>query len=373
MTDDPTVFHLITRLLNGGAEGEMLELVTRMDDFSFIVGYGKEYLDEQVASLEAIGVETRSFPLIRHYNPVAAPGGILSVAQFLQSNDVDIVHTHSTEAGIIGRIAARLAGTPIVVHTVHGVPFSEDRCPVLNRFILSCERLAAMSTDRLITNTDRIRDAYLERKIGKPEQYRTIPSGIDVDRFSEATPAGDLDAPDTRVLMIARLAEGKGFEILLEAAAELEDAVHVYIAGDGPLEDWLHEEIERRGLDDSVSLLGFRRDVPNLLAATDMLVLPSFREGMPRVITEAMAAGRPVVATNIAGIPDQITDGETGYLIPTGDSDALQRRIRELAVDPSLRERMGEAGRGKARERFSAETMVEQTRSLYDSLLADES
>jgi glycosyltransferase involved in cell wall biosynthesis len=369
MSGQPKVCHLITRLLNGGAEGETLKLVEGMDGYSVVLGHGREALDSRVAEFEAAGAWTRQFPLIRHYNPITAPAAVLSVARFLRRNEVDILHTHSTEAGIVGRFAARLMPGPAVVHTVHGVPFSENRSAMLNRFVLACERVAARCSDRIFTNTDRIRDAYLKRGIGVPGQYHTIPSGVDVDRFADAAPASDVDSDGIRVVMVARLAQGKGHNVLLDAAAALRDEVHVYVVGKGPLEGRLRRRINERNLEDNVTLLGFRRDVPSILAAADVLVLPSYREGMPRVVTEAMAAGRPVVATAVAGVPDQVVDGETGYLIPTGDSDALRDRIRELAARPSRRERMGEAGRRRARDRFSAAEMVERTEAVYESLL----
>jgi glycosyltransferase involved in cell wall biosynthesis len=373
MSDQPTVFHLITRLLNGGAEGETLKLVQGVEDYSAILGYGSDALPERVREFRDAGAETHQFGLMMHYNPITAPLAVASVATFLRGRDVDIVHTHSTEAGIIGRFAAAMVDGPKVVHTVHGVPFSEDRNRLLNRFVLSAERFTARYSDRILTNTDRIRDDYLRRGIGVREQYRTIHSGIDIEQFSEADPANDIDADIVRVVMVARLAEGKGFDVLLDAAEELREMVHVYIAGDGPLEERIETEIEDRGLGDAVSLLGFRRDIPAVLAASDILVLPSYREGMPRVVTEAMATGLPVVATNIAGIPDQVVDGETGYLIPTGDARALAERVRRLATRPDLRKRMGEAGHRRASENFSATEMVDRTQSVYKELLEEQS
>lgn len=373
MTSRPTVFHLITRVLKGGAEGETHKLIEGMDDYRFVLGYGNEALQSEVGRFEQAGARIRQFSMIRHYNPVTAPLAVGQVANFIRKNEVDILHTHSTEAGVIGRLAAPLAGDPAVVHTVHGVPFSDDRNRLLNGYVLGCERLAARFTDRMVTNTDRIRDTYLERGIGTPEQYRTIHSGIDIGQFSDAPPASDVDSEDIRVVMVARLARGKGFEVLLDAIAELQETVHVYIAGEGPLAEWLDEELEHRGLEGTVTLLGFREDIPQVLAAGDLLVLPSYREGMPRVITEAMAAGLPVIATDIAGIPDQVVDGETGYLIPTGDPDALRDRIADLVANPERREQMGAAGQRRARARFSAEEMVERTRAVYEELLLEQS
>lgn len=370
MTSKPRVFHLITRLLKGGAEVKTLATVRGLDDeYQFTVGYGAEYDQEQVDQLESDGIPTTRFPLIRHYNPVTTLPAVASLARYLRREEFDIVHTHSTEAGIIGRFAAALAGVPNVVHTVHGVPFADDRNDALNRFLLACERQAATYTDYTITNADVIAEEYLGRGIGTPEQYTTVYSGVDLEAFADATPVEDLPGERPRVVMVGRLAEGKGHGVLLDAVASMDDfAGSVCIVGDGPLSDSLASEIEARGLSDRVFLTGYRDDVPRILAASDVLVLPSFREGTPRVITEAMASGLPVVATDIAGIPEQVLDDENGYLVPTGDAPAVRERLGELVADSELRERMGERGLERVEE-FSAEAMVGQLDGVYRNLL----
>jgi len=371
MTDQrPRVFHLITRLIKGGAEAKTLTTVQGLtDDYEFTVGYGAEYDQEPLDRLDECGIETKRFPLIRHYNPVTAVPAVISLARYLRRAEFDIVHTHSTEAGIIGRFAAALAGVPNVVHTVHGVPFTEDRNDLLNRFVLVCERQAATYTDVLATNADVIAEEYLELGIGRPEQYTTVYSGVDIDAFADAAPAEDLPGERPRVVMVGRLAEGKGHGVLLDAVASMEDFEgSVCIVGDGPLSDSLAPEIEARGLSDRVFLTGYRDDVPRIHAASDVLVLPSFREGTPRVITEAMASGLPVVATDIAGIPEQVRDGENGYLVPTGDAAAVRERLGELVEDSGLRERMGEWGLERV-EAFSVEAMVGQLDGVYRELM----
>ncbi|MFB6178303.1 MAG: glycosyltransferase family 4 protein [Halorientalis sp.] len=369
MTDRPKVFHFITRLLKGGAEAKTIATVFGLDDYAFTVGHGRAFDREQITRLEGNGVATECFPLVRHYNPATALPAVASLARYLRREQFDIVHTHSTEAGIIGRFAAVAAGIPHVVHTVHGVPFTEDRNPLLNRFVLGCERKAATYTDRIVTNADVIAEAYLDRGIGTRDQYTTIYSGVELEAFRAATPATDLPGQRPRVVMIGRLAEGKGFEIMLEAAEQIcDDDATVLLVGEGPLFDDLDAEITARGLEADVFMTGYRDDVPNVLAASDVLALPSFREGTPRVITEAMASGLPVVATDIAGVPEQVEDGENGYLIPTGDADALAERLSTLLADRQLREKMGDRGRERA-SRFSVEQMCADIGRLYEGLL----
>lgn len=366
----PRVFHLITRLLRGGAEAKTIETVLGLDGYDFTVGHGRSFDPEQVTRLESNGVDTVEFGLLRHYNPVTAVPAVASIARYLSRTRPDIVHTHSTEAGIIGRFAAAIANVPAVIHTVHGVPFTSDRNTVLNRFVLGCERRAAALSNRIVANGDAITREYLSLDIGRPDQYTTVYSGIDVEQFRTADPAEDLPGERPRVVMVGRLVEGKGFDILVDAVERLEQTpFSVCLVGDGPLAESLARTVERRGLDESVFLLGYRDDVPNVLQASDILVLPSYREGTPRVVTEAMAAGLPVVATDIAGIPEQVTDGESGYLIPTGDPAALADRLERLLTEPQTRQSFGRAAAERA-ELFSVDSMLADIDRVYQSVLS---
>jgi glycosyltransferase involved in cell wall biosynthesis len=369
MTDSPRVFHLITRLLKGGAEAKTIETVQGLDEYDFTVGHGAEFDPDQVARLESNGVETRCFRTIRHYNPVTALPAVVAVARYLSRKEFDILHTHSTEAGIIGRFAASIADVPAVVHTVHGVPFAEDRNALLNQFVLRCERAAARRTDRIVTNADAIAEAYLDRKIGHTDQYTTVYSGIDIDRFRNASPADDIDGSSVRILMVSRLANGKGFKDLFDALEQIEEEVSVYLVGDGPLFEELEKTIEGRDL--PVSMLGYRSDVASVMAACDIFVLPSYREGTPRVITEAMASGLPVVSTEIAGIPEQVADGKNGFLIQPGDIEALADRLTKLVESTELREGFGMLSQERI-EKFSVETMLSGLDDLYQELLASD-
>lgn len=368
MTAKPRVFHLITRLLKGGAEAKTIETVLGLDAYDFTVGFGAEYDTDQVKRLKQADIETKRFRSIRHYNPVTAIPAVGAVSHYLRSEEFDLVHTHSTEAGIIGRFAASLVDIP-VIHTVHGVPFASDRNDFLEKFILQCERVAARRTDRLITNADAIADDYLARGIGKPTQYTTVYSGIDLSTFRAATPASDIIGDGVRIVMVGRLADGKGFEDLLAAVDRLEHAeLSVYLVGEGPLRESLEDEIRRRGLSDTVEMLGYREDISAILAACDVFVLPSYREGTPRVITEAMASGLPVIATEIAGIPEQVEDGTNGILIQHGDVAALASELERLVESRELREQFGAASQERV-ERFSVATMLSDIDSVYQEFV----
>lgn len=377
MTKRRRVFHLITRFLNGGAETttehtlEALQSAERPYDLR--LGFGAEFSVEHVQELESQGVETVCFRSLRHWNPLSAPVAVLAVARYLRENNIEILHTHSTEAGIVGRWAAALAGTPVVVHEIHGDPITADRNFLLNAFVERLERLSAPLTTRFVVKSERIRKDFLERGIGTPAQYNLIYHGVRTSDFSAATATND--PPKTaavRLLFVGRLADGKGLFDLLDAVDELErdHDVELVVVGDGPLRNSLSEAVENRGLAETVTFTGYRDDIPALMASADGLVLPSYREGTPRVVTEALAAGLPVVATDIAGLPEQVDDGETGYLVDPGDVDALTDRLRRLVESPERRRRMGDAAQ-EAVERFDIETVRRTQQDFYDRLVDD--
>lgn len=370
MADEVRVLHLITRFLDGGAETTTineLEAIREADlDADLRLGVGREHDEEALDSVEAQGVETQVFSWIRHYSLVASVLAVAQVARYLLRDDIDIVHTHSTEAGVIGRFAATIARTPVVVHEVHGDPIADDRSRLLNGFVLAMERLAARTTDYIVTKSPTIERCYLERGIGRPERYRVIRHGVDLERFRGASPASDLDPDRDVVMYVGRLARGKGIPDLLDAVAGLaDDDVTLVLVGDGPLRSEIEGTVARRGMEVSVRLLGHREDVPSLLAAADLLVLPSYREGTPRVVTEALASGLPVIGTTVGGVPDQLDPATNGYLIDAGEVEALTATIRSVLADD-----VGPVETAHL-DRYSLARSRERHRELYEELVRE--
>lgn len=369
----PKVFHLITRFLQGGAEAKTLsELAGLRHKYAFTLGYGASFSSQQLEKVARLRIPTKRFGLLRHYNLAALALSCVQIYRYLKTNRFDIVHTHSTEAGIVGRLAARLAGVPVIVHTLHGIPFTEQRNPLLRNALLFMERQAASWTTCLIDNAQPIREAFLGAGIGRPEQYATIHSGIDLKHFAEAKPR-TLDLPGVafKVLMAGRLVPGKGFVELLQAAERLVEHnpnLSFLIAGDGPLRPKLEREIKRKGLSRVVHLLGHQTGLAGIMKAVDAFVLPSYREGTPRVISEAMAAGLPVIATRVDGIPEQVEDGTNGYLIEPRKVEPLVQALLRLFEDEKLRHRMGQASLKRV-QAFSQEAMIQALDVLYHKLL----
>jgi len=369
----PRVLHLITRFLRGGAETTTINtldaLRTSTREYDLRLGTGVSHDPNRLARLEKNGIDTVVFKSIRHYNPFAATIAVISVARYLQREQIDILHTHSTEAGIIGRFASRLANVPAVIHEIHGDPITTDRNQILNAAILWLERAATNEDMNFIVKSDNIKQTFLERGIGTPSQYTTIYHGVDLERFRTAEPIIESEVPI--VLFVGRLNNGKGLPDLLKAMDRIKNQVdlRLLIAGEGPLYDDIKTQAKYLGISDMVELLGFRDDIPELMMSSDLLVLPSYREGTPRVITEALAAKTPVISTAIAGIPEQVSDNETGFLVQPGDIEALTDRILELLLNNQKHKEMRTKS-AKSVSKFDEDKAKKKYIDLYDVLLS---
>ena len=290
----------------------------------------------------------------------------------------DIVHTHTTTAGGLGRIAGRRAKVPILVHTFHGHVLSGYLSGIQTRALLEAERFLARRTDALVTVSARVRDELLALGIGRPEQWHVVPLGLELgDLLAGPAPAAAsraaLGLPPNGPLVgiVGRLAAIKDHESFLRAAGRVADArpdVTFVVAGDGALRAGLEAQALRL-LGDRVRFLGWVTDLPRLYGALEVVVLTSRNEGTPVALIEAGAAGRPAVATDVGGVPDVVRDGVTGFVVPPGDHEAVAARILALLEHPETAAAMGEAGREWVRSRFAAERLVEDLIALYAGLL----
>jgi len=284
-----------------------------------------------------------------------------------------IVHTHISKAGILGRLAARCAGAPVVLHTFHGqVEELSDGSP-RSRIFLACERLAARGADALIAVSQETAAGLQALGIGTPGQYVVIPNGIDLERFCPEAVRQQVSVAGAPLIgTIASLTPEKGIDLLLQAFAGLagrHPGLRLCLVGDGPLRPALQEQARDLGLAGRVEFAGNVPDVRPYLAAFDLFVLPSRREGMGRVLLEAMALGRPVVAARAGGIPELVRHGHSGWLVPPEDPAALAAAIDALLREAPRREALARAGRETARQ-FGLEAMIAQVEQLYGALLA---
>lgn len=379
-----TALHLITRLSLGGPSLNTIDsvLAQARAGWRTILAAGNAGAElSLVEAARARGCRTVLLPALAR--PVSPARDLLALWQtyrLVKRERVVLVHTHTSKAGFLGRLAAWLARVPVIVHTPHGHVFYGYYGPRLTALFVSLERVAARLTDRIVVLTERGRDEHLARGIGRPEQFVVIPSGVDLQAVRRSAPPyetarGRLGVnPETCLVVgLGRLVPVKGFQVLVKALPLIVSAVpsaRLLLVGEGPLREDLLVEAQALGVGDRLELAGAQSDPAPFLAAADLVVVPSINEGMGRVLVEAMALGRPVVATRVGGIPAVVADGESGLLVPPDDPPALARAVGELLKDPGLRQRMGEAGRRQA-EQFSLAVMESRLLHLYRELCAE--
>jgi glycosyltransferase involved in cell wall biosynthesis len=288
----------------------------------------------------------------------------------------DLVATHTSKGGFLGRLAARLAGTPHIIHHAHGFAFRECNRPAVRRFYIELERLASRCCDSIISVSEDHRQGAIREQVAHAGKIHTILNGIDLCPFEDADEAAarrqlGFRKEDVLLCVASRLAPKKGLEYLIAAMPAVAGqfpSIHLVLFGEGPMHKALRRQAERLGISDRVHFPGFRPDIPKLLAAFDVILQPSLSEGLSISILEAMAAARPIIACNIQGNREIIRHCETGLLVPPADSAALSEAIAKILSDPVGAKTMGQNAALDCRTRFSQERMVEQTVAIYDSI-----
>jgi glycosyltransferase involved in cell wall biosynthesis len=290
----------------------------------------------------------------------------------------DLVATHTSKGGFIGRLAARLAGVPHIVHYAHGFSFNKDLSPRAHKFFVGLERLAARAGDFIICVNNENRLMAIRLGVEEPSRICTVHNGIDMQPYETANgprARRELGLGDSDLLVgaIGRLAPQKGFIHLVRAMPALAasvPSVRLAIVGEGPLQNELEKEAIQLGVRDRIHFVGFRRDVPDLLAAFDVFALPSLWEGLSISLIEALAAGKPIVATDIDGNREVIDHGQTGLMIPPAQPGALAEALRELLTNRPLSLTLGRNAQLSARKRFSYQRMVAENLAVYDRVIA---
>lgn len=377
------VLHPITRLIIGGAqENTMLTahlLNKAVWDVTVVSGpqTGSEgSLIETVQEREiALILEPT---LVREVNPVKDFLALVRLTQLIRRGKYTIVHTHSSKAGILGRWAAKLAGVPVIVHTVHGWGHHDRQHPLVRAYYILLEKITLPITDKLIAVTSKDIDKGLRDGIGKADHYTVIRSGIELNRFGhpqvpreETRAAWGIPQDATVIGSVTRLSPQKAPLDFVRAAALVAQrypATYFMLVGDGPLRAEVEQLAAELGIADRLVLTGLRRDVPELLAAFDIFALSSLWEGLPRVLPQAMASALPVVATACDGSAEAIEDGVNGFLVPPGEPTVLAERLCRLLEQPGLTKQMGAAGYARVQE-FSDRGMVNAIAALYAELL----
>ena len=390
------VIHVITRLDMGGSAQETLLTVLTLDPQYYKVVLIKgstsesamssaelQNVNQQLAAACDRGVEIINLPsLVRRISPWNDLKTFVLLWNLIRKHKPHIVHTHTSKAGVLGRLAAWLARVPVIIHKPHGHVFYGHFGPRLSRFFLFIERLLGGMADQVVALTPMEARDYLTLKVLKADKISIIHSGVVLNRY-QITPKKrrqkkkELDIPPDSLVVgyVGWLIPIKGVTYLVSAMAKVAEkypkSILVLVGkGDDKGEEEVHlrKQVEDVGLAGKVRFLGWRPDVDEVMGCFDIFVLPSLNEGMGRVLVEAMAAGLPIVASRVGGIPDLVKDGQNGLLVPPADAPALTKAIYDLLADKKRRKQMGTAGKKMCRP-YSAEAMVEQINDLYTDLL----
>lgn len=334
---------------------------------------------------DELGVEVERLPgLRRDISPVRDVVAVWRLAQVIRRERPAILHTHTAKAGAVGRLAALLAGDakpPIVVHTFHGHVLRGYFGPLRSFGFRLLERWLARATTVLIAVSPEVRDDLVALGVAPRERFTVVRLGIelahrvtDVDGRDETRRVLGIGPDRFTVGWIGRMTGVKRTGDVLLAFKQLRDRgvdATLCLVGDGPERDHVERRAHELGIMRSTLFLGYQEDVAPFYAAFDAMILPSGNEGTPVSAIESLAAGRPVVATRVGGVPDVVRDGEDGFLVDRGAVDQLADALARLAEDPSLRERMGEAGRERVLARYAVDRLVDDVDRLYRALLAD--
>ena len=380
------VTHIITRLVVGGAQENTLATIHGLRqkpgvEVKLISGptTGPEgSLEPEAAKIP--GLLTIVPELVRPVHPLKDFIALRKLEKILREQKPDIVHTHSGKAGILGRLAAKRAGVPIIIHHIHGPSFGKFQGALANFIFTAAEKHAAKVTDHFFCSADAMTKLYLAAGIGQPAMFTRIFSGFNLEPFLNATndlglrKKLGLEANHFVIGKIGRIFRLKGHADLLTAFAKILPQVpdaRLLFVGDGALRGEIESQIRALGLTDKVIFAGLvpPGEVARYIGIMDCLAHLSYREALSRALPQALAAGKPVVAYDFDGADEVCLENETGFIVHTGDMDAAAQRLLQLANDAALREKFGRAGTAFVRENFSVEKMVDDQYNVYLRLL----
>lgn len=378
------VCHVITRFIRGGADENTLYSCNGQAATGCRVSlvHGGNAHPQMLARLDPAVEQYRLDPLRREVSPLHDLAALGRLTALLAKLRPDIVHTHTSKTGILGRLAARLAGVPVIVHGVHILPFLSVG-PVKRQCYLALEKAMVPFTDFFIDVGQAMLDESLRYGLGAPHQHRVIPSGMDTEAFVAAgssrpdfralLPGFDPPSAGPRFLALVSALEPRKrqYEFLDVFAALIHDVPEtvLLLVGEGPDHDRLQRRAAELGLARHVVLTGFREDVAQIMALADVCLLASRREGLPRVLIQYALTGRPIIATDIPGSAEVVCHGENGFLVDAGDLAQMLPPLRRLLHDADLRAAMGESSRRRDLSRWGVGHMVTEIAQVYTEVL----
>ncbi len=353
---------VITRAELGGGQTHVVDLLRGLrDEFEVELATGETgYLTE---AAEALGIPVHVIPdLVQPMRPLQDLKALWQCFRLIRKVRPDVVHTHTSKAGVIGRLAARLAGVPSLF-TAHTWCFAEGTSWKWKTIGIPVERIAARCAAQIITVSEANRALAVRHRIAAPEKFVTVHNGI-ADSPHRAN-AGENVVP--RIVMVARFSEQKAQSLLIEAVAQIRAPFQLLLVGDGPLRPAVEQQVAKLNLRDRVSFLGQRMNIAEILASSHIFALFTRWEGFPISILEAMRAGLPVVASDVNGVREAVAEGSNGFLIGAGNVEMFRYRLEQLLQENSLRERLGASGRRRFENEFTVEAMLAKTTGIYRS------
>jgi glycosyltransferase involved in cell wall biosynthesis len=378
------IAQVITRLDRGGSPDIFRILCSHLDpdiyDLTIVTGPTENPTARTLEFLNRFRAKTVLVPdLKRDIEPRSDLAALWDLYRLFRRERFSIVHTHTAKAGALGRIAAKLAGGSVVVHTPHGHNFYGYFGPAASSRIVGIERFLARITDQIVALTQLERSDYIKYGVADPGKVTVICQGLElraiVQDFKERSRLRALlgiPARSSVVGMVGRLEPVKGSLFFVEASAGIAKAcgdAFFLVVGDGSLRADMEKRALELGLSGRIKFAGWRDDASDMMAAMDLLVLPSLNEAVGMVLIEAQAHGVPVVATRVGGVPEVVSDGRTGLLVEPSDPSAIAASAIALLSDPKRREAMGEAGVSWVFDKFRAEDMAFKTSAMYVELL----
>ncbi|MDR0933065.1 MAG: glycosyltransferase family 4 protein [Victivallales bacterium] len=375
------ICHIITRMIVGGAQENTLYTILghlqKGHEVTLITGPSPGREGELLQNVDFPPFETIVLPsLVRELDPLNDIKAYFTLKKLLRERKFDVVHTHSSKAGVIGRVAARKAGIPVVVHTVHGQAFHPYEKGWRNTIYKESERFAARYCDKIFAVAQAMIDQCVDASIAPAEKYMVVYSGMDTSAFAHATRDLNLRQkleipPNARVIAtLARLFPMKGYEYAIPAAAKLiadYPDTHVLIIGDGPMRDELDKQIAALNLTGHFHFAGLvpPAQVHEFLAQADLLWHLSLREGLPRSVVQALATGIPAIGYRLDGTPEVVIDGETGFCVAPESIDEVVAATQKLWNAPTLAREMGKNGQKLVLERFDWRRMADILEKEY--------
>lgn len=370
----------VIRLAEGGMKEHFLSLLRNLDQNKFSLVAAGPFTDSLAEELRNWGVGVYQVPIPSNVSPRKDLSCLIQLQRILAREKIDLIHMHGSKAALLGRLAARLSSTKCAVFTVHNFILDNYQSKSKRLLFTFLEQSLVPFTQKIITVSSALKEELSKQQRITAEKMVTIYNGLAIDQFCPAQ--GDeclkeklgFSSRNLVVGTVARLIPEKGIQYFLESAVQIKNArkgqpIGFLIVGDGPFRPVLEKQAQRLDLGQQVFFTGYKEEIKELLSIVDIFVLPSLSEGLGIALLEAMAMGKPVIGSQVGGIPEVIQPGVNGYLFPPADFICLTEAILQLVDNPLARFRMGQEGRRIVEEKFSLQKMVESIEDLYCELM----